>query len=143
METSTCSYASAVNTCTETCEISNVPSLEEILSHNGLKKKDLDRECTQDIRWDIGVQIIHWKMIGRYLGIPEWKLVVIVRDHSKYGEEECRVQLLNTWHIERKGKKATCLELITAFHRGGYVALADTLCKMIIQKQPSEPGLLP
>ena len=139
MATSTGSYTV---TRTETCEISEVPSLEEILSDNGLEKKDLDRECTQDIRWDIAVQIIKWKMIGRYLGIPEWKLADIARDHSNFGEEECRVQLLNTWH-ERKGKKATYLELITAFRHGGCVDLACTLCKMIIQRQPSDTGLLP
>jgi hypothetical protein len=42
------------------------PTLEEILSRHGFKEEDLDRECPQDIRDDIAVELgADWEMIGR------------------------------------------------------------------------------
>lgn len=126
---------------TATCmEIQNLyPSLEEILSHHGLKKEDLDKECLSAVRNKIAVQIIEWKMIGRFLQIPEAKLAAIDRDNRK--EEERRVQLLNTWH-ENNGRSATCLKLITALVDQRCCDLAESFC-IIIKEHNTLDTLVP
>ena len=107
---------------------SQVPTLGEILSHNDIDETHLDKECSQQIRYDIAIKIIDWKMIGYYFGIPEEKLVAIQRDNQT--EEERRVALLNTWH-KREGQRATYRQLMNAFLHRERCDLANKLSVMI------------
>lgn len=55
--------------------------LEEILSQYNIAREDLDEECSPGIRYEITIQIIDWKMIGHYFGIPKEKLVEIEEEN--------------------------------------------------------------
>ena len=103
-------------------------TFDEILSHHGLQWEDVDKECSQGIRFQISIKIINWKMIGRCFGIPEEKLVAIEVDNRT--EEERRVVLLHTWH-QREGRGATYLKLMTALYQQHKRNLVDQLCGMI------------
>lgn len=104
------------------------PSLEEVLSQHGLVEKDLDRECSPNIMYEIAIKIEDWKTIGHYFGIPQAKLVAIEVDNRT--EESRRVTLLNTWS-QQEGKSATYLKLMKALHHQRRNDLVDSLCGMI------------
>jgi hypothetical protein len=106
------------------------PTLNEILSRHGLQREDVDRECFQGIRYQISVKIDNWKMVGRYLGIPEEKLSDIQNDVNNKCEEERRVVMLHTWH-QIKGSQATYLSLMIALHQHYRRDLVEKLCGMI------------
>ena len=103
-------------------------SLDEILSPYGLKREDLDKECSPSIRYEIAIKIIEWKLIGHYFGIPKEKLAAIER--SKESEEQHRVDLLQTWS-EREGRRATYIKLMVALHQRGCNDLVEQMCRMI------------
>jgi hypothetical protein len=109
-------------------EAQGMTTLDEILSHHGVKKEDASQECPQGIRYEISIKIVNWKMVGRYLGIPEEKLAAIERDN--HTEEERRVDLLNTWH-QGQGSQATYLSLMTVLYQHYRRDLVEELCGMI------------
>ena len=102
------------------------PTLEQILSRNGFKEEDLDRECPRDIRDDIAVELgADWEMIGHSLKLSSDELLDISRENSS--QKKCRVSLLDAWH-KREGRGATFLKLAQAFHRQKRRDLVDLLC---------------
>ena len=104
--------------------------LEEILSQYNIAREDLDEECSPGIRYEIAVQIIDWKMIGYYFGIPKEKLVAIEEENRT--AEQRRVDLLCTWSM-REGRQATYLKLIKALYHRDRRDLVETVCKLIRQ----------
>ena len=104
------------------------PTLNEILSCHDLQTKDVNRECSKGIRYEISVKIVKWKMIGRLLGISEEKLAAIQVDNNT--EDERRVVMLNTWH-QKHGSQATCLSLMIALYKHQCCDLIEELCGMI------------
>ena len=123
------------------------PTLEEILSQHNLQRVHLDKECSEDMRREVAIKMINWKMIGRHFGIPKEKIAAIRQDEEC--EEERRVALLETWS-RKEGERATYWKLMDALYNNGRGDLVDYLCRRItaatsapceIQSQPSEPGL--
>lgn len=104
------------------------PSLNEILSQNGLEDEDLDKECSQAVRFKIGVDITSWKTLGHYLGIPSKILDTIEEENST--KVDCGHILLYTWH-KREGRYGTYQKLITALYNQGRLDLVKNLCKLI------------
>ena len=113
---------------------SSFPSLEEIISCNGLTHKDLESVCPRDVRLEVALKIVEWKMFGRYLNVPEEKLVAI--DRENYTEDQRRVDLLDTWS-NREGEGASYLKLAHASHLQGDNYLVEFLCGRILQKRTS------
>lgn len=107
------------------------PTIEELLIHHSLQRKDLDKKCPRRIRNEIALKITKWKAIGRLLNIPEEKLAAIELD--KKDEEERRVATIETWH-ERNAHRATSLQLVEAICDLKNVAVAGVLCEMISTK---------
>ena len=103
-------------------------TIDEILSQHGLQREDVNKICSQGIRFEISIKIINWKLVGHRLGIPEEKLVAIQRDNNT--EEERRVALLCTWH-QREGRRATYLKLMIALHQQCDNDLVAKLCSMV------------
>jgi hypothetical protein len=104
------------------------PTLDEILSRQGLKREDVNRVCSQGDRYQISVKTVNWKMVGRSLGISEEKLAAIQVDNNT--EEERRVIMLHTWH-QGQGNQATYLSLMIVLHQHNRCDLVDELCGMI------------
>ena len=104
------------------------PTLDEILSCHGIQREDVNRECSQDIRYEISIKIVNWKMVGYYLGVPEEQLAAIQVDNNT--EQERRVALLNTWH-QAQGSQATYLSLMMALYQHHRCDLVELLCCMI------------
>ena len=117
------------------------PTLNEILSRHGLQRENVNRECSQRIRYEISVKIVHWKMVGRYIGIPEEKLAAIQVDNNS--EEEQRFVMIHTWH-QQLGSQATYLSLMMALHQHQCRDLIEQLCIMIksdtIQPKSNKSG---
>ena len=109
-------------------QVMTAPTLDEILSRHGLQMRDVSRECSQGIRYEISIKIISWKMIGRLLGIPEETLVAIQVDNNT--EDERRFVMLHTWH-KKQGSQATYFRLMTALYRHQCCDLIELLCGMI------------
>lgn len=103
-------------------------SLEEILSQHDLKREDLERECPKDTRLEIALKLTDWKITGRYLGIPEEKLVAIERDNNS--EEDRRIALLEVWN-QREDERATYIQLMSALSNQGRQDLVNFLCAKI------------
>ena len=103
-------------------------TLENILSEEGLKKEDLNKECSQAIRYEMAMKIRHWKMIGRCLEISELTLHDIEAENRR--EEACRVALLETWH-KQKGRRATYHRLLRALYQRRRRDLVEVLCELI------------
>ena len=101
------------------------PSLEEILSHYGLKEADLDRECPRGVRDEVAVKIDDWEMTGRYLDFSLEKLKDIDRENRS--QELCRIALLDGWG-KREGIRATYLKLARVFHCRKRCDLVEFLC---------------
>jgi hypothetical protein len=104
------------------------PTIDEILSRQGLRREDVDRKCSQGIRYEISIKMIDWKMVGRILGISEEKLAAIQVDN--HTEEERRVVLLHTWH-QIAGSRATYLSLMMALYQHHRCDLVEQLCGMV------------
>ena len=104
------------------------PCLEDILSHYGLEKKDLERPCPSDIRISIAVKLVDWKTTGRYLGVPLEKLAAIGRENTT--EDQRRIALLDCWE-EREGRNASCLKLADVLYRRERRDLVELLCVKI------------
>ena len=102
------------------------PTLKDILFHQELEEKDLERECPRDIRDTIASKIIDWKMAGRYLGFPAEKLAAIDRENDT--EDQRKVALLDSWG-KREGKGASFLKLATALHHRERRDLVELLCE--------------
>ena len=109
--------------------------LEEILSKHGLTKEELDKRCSNSVRYKIAIKVIKWKMLGHYFGIPEETLVAIQKENGS--EEERRVALLNTWHTQ-EGDRATNRRLIHALYHRERRDLMNILCQLI--KSESNTG---
>ena len=107
------------------CEVQAGPSLEEILSHYGLKEADLDRECPRAVRDDVAIKIDDWEMTGRCLDFSLEKLRDIDRENRS--QELCRIELLDDWG-KREGRRATYLKLARVFHRRQRRDLVEFLC---------------
>ena len=103
-------------------------SLDEILAEQGLKREDVDKECSQAIRFEIAMEITDWKMAGHYLSIPSQTLRDIKIENET--ENERRIVLLQTWH-KREGRKATYYRLLEALHRLHRRDLVEDLCRLI------------
>ena len=110
-----------------TCSpIPSEPSLEEILSRDGLRLTDLDRVCPREIRDDIAIELgADWEMIGHFLKFSWDELRDINRENSS--QEMCRVALLDAWN-KREGKGATFLKLAGALHRQKRRDIVELLC---------------
>ena len=103
-------------------------TLEDILSEEGLNKEDLDKVCSQAIRYEMAMKIRHWKMIGRCLEISEPTLYDIEVDNRT--EEDRRIALLDTWH-KQKGRRATYHSLLRVLYQCRRRDLVEDLCDMI------------
>ena len=95
------------------------PSLEETLSRHGLKETDLYRECPQDIRNDVSVELgADWEMIGLYLEFSLDELGDIRQPPVEHSSQEmCRMALLDVWS-KRKGEGATFSKLANVAESG-------------------------
>ena len=103
-------------------------SLDDILSERGLKREDMDKECSQEIRYDIAMKITEWKMAGHCLSIPSQTLHDIKIENET--ENERRIVLLQTWH-KHEGRKATYYRLLEALHQLKRRDLVEDLCDQI------------
>ena len=101
------------------------PSLEDLLSHYGLQKSDLESECPHEIRNKIALKLEDWKLVGRFLNIPSEKLTAIDVDNKT--EEERRVILLEMW-AKKEGEGATYLKLAEVMHKRERRDLVQMLC---------------
>ena len=102
--------------------------LDDILSDQGLKKEDLDEECSQAIRFKISLKITDWKMTGYYLEMSSQTLRDIEVENRT--EDERRIVLLETWH-KREGRRATCYRLLQALYRCQRRDLVEEMCDLI------------
>ena len=101
------------------------PCLEDILSHYGLKEKDLERQCPPGIRIKIATKLVDWKTTGHYFGVPAEKLAAI--DQENATEDQRRIALLDCWE-KREGRNASCLKLADVLHRRDRRDLVELLC---------------
>lgn len=81
--------------------LEELPSLEDLLSHQGLERKDLGGRYSADMRLEIIQLFDDWKMRGYYFGFTSQKLNDIKIDNDN--EEQRRIALLNAWE-QRKGR---------------------------------------
>ena len=105
------------------------PSLNDILSQYALKETDLSIKCPREVRNEIAVKLIDWKMIGYSLGFPAEKLTSIGRENET--QDLCKVALLDSWS-KREGEEASYLKLADALHRRQRRDLVEFLCKLLI-----------
>ena len=105
-----------------------VVTLEDVISQCGLKKEDLNKECTlTNDMLEIINKITDWKVTGTYLGIPKEKLVSI--EVESRTEAQRRIAVLQTWK-EREGKRATYLKLVATFNQQGRNDLVEKICRV-------------
>ena len=105
------------------------PSLNDILSQCALKEADLSIKCPREVRNEIAVKFIDWKMIGYSLGFPAEKLTSIGRENET--QDLCKVALLDSWS-KREGEGASYLKLADALYRRQRRDLVEFLCKLLI-----------
>ncbi len=108
--------------------LENLPSLDELISRQGLERKDLERKCPVGVRLDVAKHLGDWKMVGRYLGFPPQTLNDIEVENRT--EERRRVALLDAWD-KREGKGATYLKLAESLHHRERTDLVEKLCEII------------
>ena len=101
------------------------PCLEDILSHHGLERKHLERQCPPGIRITIATKLVDWKTTGHYFGLPAEKLAAIDRENAT--EDQRRIALLECWE-KREGRNASCLKLADVLHRRERRDLVELLC---------------
>ena len=112
------------------------PSLKEVLSQQGLKKKDLESVCPRNVRNKVAVKLADWKMVGHCFNFSRSKLAAIDRESET--EDQRRVALLDTWG-EREGKGATYLKLAEVLHQRERGDLIEMLCDEL-RKSINPPG---
>ena len=108
--------------------LEELPSLEDLLSHQGLERKDLGGRYPADMRLEIIQLFDDWKMRGYYFGFTSQKLNDIKIDNDN--EEQRRIALLNAWE-QRKGKgPPSYLKLVEVLHHRGRADLVERVCGM-------------
>lgn len=120
-------------------------TVDDITSRYGLKKEDLDKECTltSDMLKIIN-KVTDWKTTGTYLGIPKEKLASIEEENRT--EEQRRIAVVQTWK-EREGRRATYLKLAATLNLRGRNDLVEDICGMIascthtVAQHTSETGM--
>ena len=107
----------------------NVPTIEELLSHCGVKKSDLECRCPGELKIEIAKKLSDWKVFGRTLGIAQERIEAI--DRENHTEDQRKIALLDTWD-QKFGSDATCLKLVTALHSCRRRDLIeDVVCKAV------------
>ena len=106
------------------------PTLEDILSRHGLEKKDLDRECSCEIRNATAVKLdANWEIFGVCgFNFPLDKLKDIGRENKT--QDLCKIALLDAWS-KREGKGASYLKLADVLYRQNRRDLVEFLCEKI------------
>ena len=110
------------------------PSLENIISRHGLTSDDLESVCPRDVRHNIAVKLVDWKMVGHSFSFPKEKIAAIERENDT--EDLRKVALLDAWN-EREGKGASYLKLAGVLHQRERNDLVELLCDRILQKRAS------
>ena len=100
-------------------------TLDDILIHCGLEKRDLIGECPREIRVKLAVKLIDWKVFGAFLGFPPEKLASI--DAENRTEDQRKIALLDSWH-ERESEDATSLKLAEVLYERNRRDLVSYLC---------------
>ena len=100
-------------------------TLDDILIHCGLEKRDLVAECPREIRIKLAVKLIDWKVFGAFLGFPPEKLASI--DAENRTEDQRKIALLDSWH-ERESEDATSLKLAEVLYERNRRDLVSYLC---------------
>ena len=113
------------------------PTLKDLISHHGLKEKDLWLVCPRRVRDKIALKLADWKTAGRFFDFPREKLAAIERDNDT--EEQRRVALLDAWG-EREGKGATCFKLAEVLHQRERGDLVGVLCDTIKTLRTTDQG---
>ena len=114
--------------------VDSPPSLEDLLSRHGLTRDELESVCPRDVRHNVAVKLVDWKMVGHCFSFPKEKLAAIDRENDT--DDLRKVALLDTWS-EREGKGATCLKLANVLHQRERNDLVGFLCDRILQKRVS------
>ena len=110
------------------------PSLEKVISRHDLTRKDLEIVCPRDVRQEVAVKLVDWKMVGHFLNVPEERIAAIA--HQNDTEDQRKVALLDTWS-HREGEGATYLKLAHVLHQRERNDLVEFLCGRILQKRAS------
>ena len=105
-------------------------TLDDILIHCGLEKKDLVGECPRDIRIKLAVKLVDWKVFGAFLGFPPEKLASI--DTENRTEDQRKIALLDSWH-ERESEDATSLKLAEVLYERNRRDLVSYLCHELVE----------
>ena len=113
---------------------SSSPSLEEIISLYGLTRKDLESVCPRDVRHEVALKVVDWKMVGHFFNVPQEKLTTI--DLENRTEDQRKVALLDTWS-NREGEGASYLKLAHVLNQRRRNDLVKFLCCRILQKRTS------
>ena len=100
-------------------------TLDEILDHCGIEKRDLVRQCPRDVRIKLAVKLVDWKVFGAFLGFPREKLASI--DAENRTEDQRKIALLDSWH-ERESEDATSLKLAELLYERNRRDLVSYLC---------------
>ena len=112
------------------------PSLEDIISRHGLRRKDLEFVCPRDVRTSVAVELVDWKMVGHCFSISRQKIAAI--DLENNTEDQRKVAMLDAWS-EKEGDGATFLKLADVLHQRKRNDLVDLLCKVIIKAKKEPP----
>ena len=95
-------------------ESNSPPSLEDLISRHGLTRDDFDRVCPRNVRHNVAVKLVDWKMVGHCFSFPKEKLAAIDRENDT--EDLRKVALLDSWS-DREGKGATYMKLADVLHQ--------------------------
>ena len=113
---------------------SSSPNLETIISRHGLTRKDLESVCPCEVRREVALKLLDWKMVGHFFNVPQEKLTAI--ELENHTEDQRKVALLDTWS-KKEGEGASYLKLAHVLHQRGRTDLVDFLCGSILQKRTS------
>ena len=108
------------------------PNLDDLISRRGLTRDDLESVCPRDVRHNVAVKLVDWKMVGHCFGFPKEKLKSISRENDT--EDLRKVALLDTWN-EREGNRASYLKLADVLHQRERNDLVEFLCDRLVQKR--------
>ena len=109
-------------------------NLEDALSHHGVKKKDLERECSKEVRIRIATKLADWKKLGHYLKLSKEKLYAI--DQENETEDQRKIALLDAWD-EKERQGASMLVLAEALCRQQRQDLVGLLCDVVTKLKPA------
>ena len=116
-----------------------VDSLDGILSRYGLQTKDLERECSQEVKVRIAKRLTDWKTLGRCLNFSKEKLATI--DLENETEEQRKIALLEAWS-EKEGQSASFLKLADALFRRQRRDLVELLCDLLSTSKSITDGVV-